>query len=177
MTETYLIVKKRLTEINWLRMNISSKCKRHPDKETLLSCTNCGDMICPTCLVQSVVGMRCPDCSKSYSLKIPKNLILRSLLFSLISGLALGFLYVFSHWILKSFLYFDGILLFFGLVIIGEIVTRSVHNRRSRIFKGIIFLGCLSTLLIIMFFIPDSLLSPYVILGTLAGIYISTRRG
>jgi hypothetical protein len=158
-------------------MNISSKCKRHPDKETLLSCTSCGEMICPSCLVQSFVGLRCPDCAKSTALNVPKNLLLRSILFSLITGSTVGFLYVFSHWMLNSFLFLDGILLFLGLVMIGEIVARSVSNQQSRIFKIIIFSGCLLALLIIIFFIPESLLSPYAILGTLAGVYISTRRG
>lgn len=158
-------------------MAISSKCKRHPDKETLLSCSSCGDMICPNCLVQSLVGMRCLDCTKTPTVKIPKRLLLRSVLFSLITGLAVGFLYVFSYWMLKSVLFLGGILLFLGLLLIGEIVSRSVNNQQSRIFKLIIFSGCFLALLIITFFIPGSFLSPYAILGTMAGLYIAIRRG
>ena len=158
-------------------MSISSNCKRHKDIETLLSCTSCGDRICPRCMVQRFVGMRCPDCAKNASLKIPSKLLLRAGLFSVITGAAIGFVYVFSHWILENFLFLDAILLFLGFVIIGEIVARVVNNQQSRIFKLIISFGCLIALIIILSFLPQSLFSPYVVLATLAGGYISIKRG
>ena len=40
-------------------------CYRHPDRETGLSCSNCGNPICPDCSVDAVVGQRCLDCHKS----------------------------------------------------------------------------------------------------------------
>jgi membrane associated rhomboid family serine protease len=39
-------------------------CYRHPDRETGVSCSNCGKPICPDCMTATPVGMRCPDCSK-----------------------------------------------------------------------------------------------------------------
>lgn len=39
-------------------------CYRHPDRETNVSCSNCGNPICPDCMTPSPVGMRCPECSK-----------------------------------------------------------------------------------------------------------------
>jgi membrane associated rhomboid family serine protease len=39
-------------------------CYRHPDRETGVSCSNCGNPICPDCMTATPVGMRCPDCSK-----------------------------------------------------------------------------------------------------------------
>jgi membrane associated rhomboid family serine protease len=38
-------------------------CYRHPDRETGVSCSNCGNPICPDCMTATPVGMRCPDCS------------------------------------------------------------------------------------------------------------------
>jgi len=38
-------------------------CYRHPDRETGVSCSNCGNPICPECMTSTQVGMRCPDCS------------------------------------------------------------------------------------------------------------------
>lgn len=38
-------------------------CARHPKTETLLRCGRCGTPICPRCMVQSGVGIRCPDCA------------------------------------------------------------------------------------------------------------------
>jgi membrane associated rhomboid family serine protease len=39
-------------------------CYRHPDRETGVSCSNCGRPICPDCMTPTPVGMRCPDCAK-----------------------------------------------------------------------------------------------------------------
>src|SRR4051794_7616213 len=39
-------------------------CYRHKDRETGVSCSNCGRPICPDCMTPTPVGMRCPECSK-----------------------------------------------------------------------------------------------------------------
>ena len=39
-------------------------CYRHKDRETGVSCSNCGNPICPDCMTPTPVGMRCPECSK-----------------------------------------------------------------------------------------------------------------
>jgi len=39
-------------------------CYRHPNRETGVSCSNCGNPICPDCMTATPVGMRCPDCSR-----------------------------------------------------------------------------------------------------------------
>jgi membrane associated rhomboid family serine protease len=38
-------------------------CYRHPSRETGVSCSNCGNPICPDCMTSTPVGMRCPDCA------------------------------------------------------------------------------------------------------------------
>ena len=38
-------------------------CYRHPDRETAVSCSNCGRPICPECMTPTPVGMRCPECA------------------------------------------------------------------------------------------------------------------
>jgi membrane associated rhomboid family serine protease len=37
------------------------RCYRHPDRETRVSCSECGRGICPDCMVFAPVGIRCPD--------------------------------------------------------------------------------------------------------------------
>jgi len=39
-------------------------CYRHPNRETGVSCSNCGKPICPDCMTPTPVGMRCPDCAR-----------------------------------------------------------------------------------------------------------------
>ena len=36
-------------------------CYRHPNRETGVSCSECGRGICPDCMVFAPVGIRCPD--------------------------------------------------------------------------------------------------------------------
>ena len=37
------------------------RCYRHPNRETYVSCSECGRGICPDCMVFGPVGIRCPD--------------------------------------------------------------------------------------------------------------------
>lgn len=39
-----------------------SYCYRHPDRETGVSCSNCGRSICHECMIPAPVGFRCPEC-------------------------------------------------------------------------------------------------------------------
>src|SRR5881398_1163229 len=36
-------------------------CYRHPDRETGLSCSECGRPICTDCMTVAPVGLRCPE--------------------------------------------------------------------------------------------------------------------
>lgn len=39
-------------------------CARHSKVQTALRCSRCETPICPKCMVQTPVGLRCPDCAK-----------------------------------------------------------------------------------------------------------------
>src|SRR5262245_42325161 len=39
-------------------------CYRHPNRETGVSCSSCGNPICPDCMTPTPVGMRCPNCAR-----------------------------------------------------------------------------------------------------------------
>jgi membrane associated rhomboid family serine protease len=43
---------------------MAQTCFRHPNRETGVSCSNCGRPICPDCMTPTPVGMRCPDCAR-----------------------------------------------------------------------------------------------------------------
>jgi membrane associated rhomboid family serine protease len=43
---------------------MAETCYRHPDRETGVSCSNCGRPICPDCMTPTPVGMRCPECAQ-----------------------------------------------------------------------------------------------------------------
>lgn len=41
------------------------RCYRHPDRETMVTCSDCGRPICPDCMSFGPVGIRCPDHASS----------------------------------------------------------------------------------------------------------------
>jgi membrane associated rhomboid family serine protease len=45
-------------------------CYRHPNRETGVSCSNCGRPICPDCMTSTSVGMRCPECARQGRTKV-----------------------------------------------------------------------------------------------------------
>lgn len=42
-------------------------CYRHSDRETGVSCSNCGRPICYECMISAPVGFRCPECVREQS--------------------------------------------------------------------------------------------------------------
>ncbi|MBM3664576.1 MAG: rhomboid family intramembrane serine protease [Actinobacteria bacterium] len=40
-----------------------ARCRWHPDRETLISCSTCGTPVCPDCARTAAVGIKCPDCA------------------------------------------------------------------------------------------------------------------
>jgi membrane associated rhomboid family serine protease len=38
-------------------------CYRHPDRRTLVRCSNCDRPICTQCMIPAPVGQRCPECA------------------------------------------------------------------------------------------------------------------
>ncbi len=51
---------------------MAETCYRHPNRETGVSCSNCGRPICPDCMTPTPVGMRCPECA-SQRTKVVRN--------------------------------------------------------------------------------------------------------
>src|SRR5438128_8424230 len=42
-------------------MAAAMRCYRHPDRETYISCSECGRPICTECMTPAPVGQRCPE--------------------------------------------------------------------------------------------------------------------
>src|ERR1043165_3147175 len=49
-------------------------CYRHPDRETGLSCSECGRPICADCATFAPVGIRCPDHAGARGGKKPRQI-------------------------------------------------------------------------------------------------------
>lgn len=69
------------------------QCARHPKVETELTCGRCGTPICPSCVVFTDVGARCPTCAPARKLpqfEVGPTYLLRGAAAALAAGAGLG---------------------------------------------------------------------------------------
>lgn len=110
------------------------KCAYHPDVETNLRCGKCGKPICPKDMVQTPVGVRCPDCAKLRKLptfQVSSRYYIRA------AGAGVGVAIVCGviWWAI------DGLIPFFSLNLllapaagyaISEVISLSVNRKRGK---------------------------------------------
>jgi len=111
------------------------KCTFHPDVETNLRCGKCGKPICPKCLVQTLVGARCPDCAKLYKLptyQVSATYFLRAIGtgagMAIVGGVIWGVVRG-----LVPFFYLNFLLAPAVGYAIGEVISLSVNRKRGAI--------------------------------------------
>ena len=110
------------------------KCAAHPDVETNLRCGKCGKPICPRCMVQTLVGARCPDCAKLYKLptyRVSPKYYLRAIGTALGMAVACGVVWMLVGG-LVPFFYLNLLLAAGAGYAIGEVVSLSVNRKRGR---------------------------------------------
>jgi len=111
------------------------KCAFHPDVETNLRCGKCGKPICPKCLVQTLVGARCPDCAKLYKLptyQVSATYLLRAIGtgagMAIVGGVIWGVVRGAVPFFYLNFLLAPAV----GYAI-GEVISLSVNRKRGAI--------------------------------------------
>ena len=77
-------------------------CIRDLDVETRLRCNKCDSLICYRCLVQTVVGSRCPECADVRRLPVfavDLTSYVKSFTFGVVTSISLGALWglLFGH--------------------------------------------------------------------------------
>lgn len=82
------------------------RCYRHPNRETRVSCATCGRPICTECMIQTDVGIKCPDDARlprgAQAGVMKRGQIFRSLLAGLAVAVA-GFFVVFAIFEIRFF--------------------------------------------------------------------------
>ena len=113
------------------------KCAAHPEIETNLSCGKCGTPICPKCLVQTPVGMRCRKCAGLKRLptyEIGRLQYLKAVGVGLGVAVGIGILWA---W-LWGYVSFFNFLLAAGVgYTIGEALSMTVNRKRGRLLVAI----------------------------------------
>ena len=158
------------------------KCAAHPRVETNLRCGKCGKPICPKCMVQTLVGARCPECARLYKLptyRVSTAYYLRA------AGTALGMAIVCGViWgVVNLFLPFFFLNLLLGAGVgyaIGEVVGLAVNRKRGRGLAAVAGVGVAISYLvsILLFFsLPFGLFPILLALASVAlGIFIAVTR-
>ena len=109
------------------------KCAEHPNVETNVTCGKCGKPICPKCMVQTPVGMRCKDCAKLKKLptyQLSTQFILRAIG----AGLGIGIVCGFAWWAINLVLPFYLLRLIIAAgagYAVGEVVSLAVNRKRG----------------------------------------------
>ena len=111
------------------------QCAKHPNVETNLTCAKCGKPICPKCLVQTLVGMRCPECANLQSLptyRVSVLYYLRAIGAGIGIALACGFVWLGIYLIPLPFMFLFRLFIAAGAgYAIGEVISLTVNRKRG----------------------------------------------
>jgi hypothetical protein len=149
-------------------------CKRHPDTSTGLRCGNCGDPICPKCMVHATVGIRCLDCGKAVALptyQVTGLYLAKAILAAVAVGAVTGIIYA----ILLVWIPLVSTLALLGIgYLVAEAATAAAGRRRGRTMQYVVVGGILVALVLI--FLLSPVLSIWIFVGAVAAIFVGIGR-
>ncbi|MBI2858637.1 MAG: B-box zinc finger protein [Chloroflexi bacterium] len=110
------------------------RCAAHPNAETNLSCATCQKPICPRCMIETPVGMKCRKCARLQRLPTFR-LSLKHYLRAGGAGLGAAAVFAVARYLLLSVVPLAGIFGFFIAAAvgygIGEIIYRASGHKRG----------------------------------------------
>ena len=159
-------------------------CYWHPHIETGLSCSHCQKSICPDCMVQAHVGIRCKECGKPIPMptfEVKPSHYIKSITTAIgliilgsISWFALSQLIYLVIPGAVSFLLISLFMVPFGFVS-GDLISRSVNRKRGTALAAIGGSTVAATF-ILGLQIPGIFLIPfYGIIATIAGTFLAIQ--
>ncbi len=158
------------------------KCATHPKIETNLRCGKCGKPICPRCLVQTLVGARCPDCARLYKLptySISTKYYLRAVGTGVGMAFVCGAAWGLIGWVIPFFS-FNLLLAPAAGYAIAEVVSRSANRKRGMglaIIGGIaVVISYVVSILLLPFGFHLSLFHILDLLALALGIFVAVTR-
>ena len=129
-------------------------CYWHPEVETGLSCSRCDKPICPQCLVQAPVGIRCRDCGKvqpmpTYDVR-PTNYV-RGIGVAILFSVGGGILWFIADQVLAGLGAYgtvSGMLAIPVGYLAGELISISVNRKRSILLSYVAILTVIAAFLL-----------------------------
>jgi hypothetical protein len=150
---------------------------RHPQVETNLGCSRCGDPICPQCLIQTQVGARCPSCAnvqRSPLVSTTNVDLAKATGAGIGTAIALSAIYVIVLPLVGNLEFLLGLIAPAGIgYAVGEVIHRASGYRRNPTLAwvaGISVTVGFASMMILLGFLP---VGP---IGMLIGIFIAVQR-
>ncbi|MFC1937732.1 B-box zinc finger protein [Chloroflexota bacterium] len=110
------------------------RCAHHPGVETNLRCATCGKPICPKCMVQTPVSVKCPECAalrKLPTFQVSPAYYLRAAGSGIGMAIVSGIVWKVLGAVLPFF-YFNLLLAPAAGYAIAEVIGLSVNRKRSK---------------------------------------------
>ena len=156
------------------------RCASHPNIETNLSCGRCGKPVCTKCVVQTLVGPRCPDCA---NLKRLPTYEISTRHYLIAIGVGVGFAIVAGvAWaLIWRAIPFLSLLTAAGVgYAIGELISRATNRKRGpglQVIAGVsVLISFATNYLFAAYFLSVPWFSLYTIIGLALGIFIAVTR-
>lgn len=114
--------------------DVTPTCYWHPETETGLSCSRCGKNICPQCMVQAPVGIRCRDCGQGARVPtydVRPTYYARAIGAALAVAIGGGILWVVLNRILLGMPFVPALIGIGVGYAAGELISRAVNRKRS----------------------------------------------
>lgn len=102
-------------------------CANHPNRLTMVTCSNCGKPLCPDCMVYSAVGIKCKECAmppRSALATLKTSKFLLAIAAGLWTATALGFAYYYILGSVRFFFVFIFVSAGIGYLV-GEVISRT----------------------------------------------------
>jgi hypothetical protein len=108
-------------------------CANHPNRLTMVTCTDCGKPLCPDCMVFSAVGIKCKECAtlpRSARVTLKTQKFLLAIAAGLWAATVLGFAYYYILGMINFFFVFIFVSAGIGYLV-GEAVGRASGHYRG----------------------------------------------
>ena len=151
-------------------------CAEHEDTPTSLRCSRCEKLVCPQCMVQAPVGIRCREHGKAQKppmYQVSRGYMARGFGAAIGAGIVGGIALAFIVPALGGF--YGGIVMAGFGYLMGEAVTRSTNYRRGTPLIVASVVGMIVALVAFVLLLGGAPL-PFELLGIGAGTYLAITR-
>lgn len=158
----------------------STYCAEHSDRATNLRCSRCDKLVCPECMVQAPVGIRCREHGQPTKLPtydVSTGFVARGVAagvgIGVLGGLVLGVVGAFTGFLYLPYVF---TLVMAGLgYLVGEGISRATNRKRGQPLIIAAVVGIVLAFLVVVFF-TGLQLGLFDLIGLGVAIFLAIQR-